>query len=369
VPPELEIRHFASKVFLSFAALYTIWGSTYYAIQLAGKSVPPLLMAGTRFLVAGSILLAWCWVSGTIRRGDFNRRTWGAAGVVGLGLMLIGNGGVAIAVQRIPTGISAVIVALTPMWLVLFDWAQQRGRRPSNAVVLGIAFGVTGIATLKLADGGGEGQLDLIGILINIVATIGWAFGSIWGRTAARAASPVTACAMQMLAGGAILLVVSPFFESWSAVRIERTQRGVLALMGVPDRLRIALRLHRLHLASAACERCEGRDIRICQSGRRPADRHDPEWRALHGDPGACLRAHPRGRDGDHALPHHRRGESRRERGIRCRAVVADARARARASASAQRYDRNVVSSSMTARSAGLVCQTIPRMPPLASAT
>ncbi len=220
MPPELATRHFTTKVLLSFAALYTIWGSTYYAIQLAGKSVPPLLMAGTRFLVAGSILLAWCWASGTIRRSDFTRRTWGAAAIVGLGLMLIGNGGVAIAVQRIPTGISAVIVALTPMWLVLFDWAQQRGRRPSNAVFLGIAFGVTGIATLKLADGGGEGQLDLVGILINIVATIGWAFGSIWGRTAARAASPVTACAMQMLAGGAILLVVSPFFESWSTVRI-----------------------------------------------------------------------------------------------------------------------------------------------------
>ena len=226
MPTDHLTRHFATKVFLAFAALYTIWGSTYYAIQLAGKSVPPLLMAGTRFLVAGSILLAWCWISGALRRGDFTKRTWGAAAIVGVGLMLIGNGGVAIAVQRIPTGISAVIVALTPMWLVLFDWAQQRGRRPSNAVFLGIAFGVAGIATLKLADGGGEGQLDLIGILINIVATIGWAFGSIWGRTAARAASPVTACAMQMLAGGAILLVVSPFFESWSSVRVSELDAG-----------------------------------------------------------------------------------------------------------------------------------------------
>lgn len=213
-------RHFTTTVILAFAALYTIWGSTYYAIQIAGKAVPPLLMAGSRFLVAGSILLAWCWVTGVLRPGDLIRRNWAAAGFVALGLMLIGNGGVAMAVQRIPTGISAVIVALTPMWLVLFDWAQRRDRRPSNAVIAGIALGVAGIATLKLADGGGVGRLDLLGILINVVATIGWAFGSIWGRTAPRAASPVTTCAMQMLAGGVILLGVSPMLEDWTSVSV-----------------------------------------------------------------------------------------------------------------------------------------------------
>jgi drug/metabolite transporter (DMT)-like permease len=115
------------------------------------------------------------------------------------------------------------------MWLVLFDWAQRRGKsnsgRPSNAVFLGIAFGVAGIATLKLGDGvttpgATPERLDLIGVGINIVATLGWACGSIWGRTAARAASPVTACAMQMLVGGVILLTVSPFFESWVSVDI-----------------------------------------------------------------------------------------------------------------------------------------------------
>ncbi len=212
-------RAFTTKVILAFAALYTIWGSTYYAIQIAGKAVPPLLMAGSRFLVAGSVLLAWCWVTGITKAGDFSRRNWAAAGVVGVGLMLIGNGGVAMAVQRIPTGISAVIVSLTPMWLVLFDWVQRRDRRPSNAVFAGIALGVVGIATLKLADAGAIEGLDPLGIVINVVATIGWAFGSIWGRTAPRASSPVTTCAMQMLVGGAILLAASPTVESWSGVR------------------------------------------------------------------------------------------------------------------------------------------------------
>jgi drug/metabolite transporter (DMT)-like permease len=212
-------RRFAIQVVLAFAALYTIWGSTYFAIQIAGAAMPPLLMAATRFLVAGAVLLAWCALSGAIKPGDFRMPKLAAAFVVGFGLMLVGNGGVALAVQRIPTGISAVIVALTPMWLVLFDWAQ-RGRRPNNAVFLGIALGVAGIAALKLAEEPTGARLDLIGILINVVATIGWAFGSIWGRTAPRPASPVVACAIQMLAGGVILGVVSAFVESWSQVDV-----------------------------------------------------------------------------------------------------------------------------------------------------
>ena len=215
-------RATTTRILLAFAALYTIWGSTYWAIQVAGTSVPPLLMAGARFLVAGLLLLAWCRLSGTLRPGDLSRRNWTAAGVVALGLMLIGNGGVALAVQRIPTGISAVIVALTPMWLVLFDWNQRRDRRPSNAVFIGIAFGIAGIATLKLAGNGTTDRLDLLGVAINIVATLGWAFGSIWGRTAPRPVSPVTACALQMTAGGIILLAVSPTFESWGSIDVTR---------------------------------------------------------------------------------------------------------------------------------------------------
>ena len=208
------------RVLLAFAALYTIWGSTYLAIQKAGAAMPPLLMVGSRFLVAGSVLLAWCWATGQIRPGDLTRRTWAAAAVVGFGLMLIGNGGVALSVQRIPTGISAVVVALTPMWLVLFDWLQHRHRRPSAAVILGIALGVAGIITLKFGEAGSTHQLDIIGIVMNIVATLGWAAASIWGRTAARATSPVTTCAMQMLVGGLIVLAVGPLVEDWSTVRV-----------------------------------------------------------------------------------------------------------------------------------------------------
>ncbi len=222
--PAMHTRRFVVQAALAFTALYTIWGSTYLAIQIAGRAVPPFLMAGSRFLVAGTILLAFCFAFVGVTRKDLSLRNWGAAFVVGFGLMLIGNGGVAYSVQRIPTGISTVIVSLTPMWLVLFDWLQKRleGRavRPSAAVFVGIGLGIAGIATLKFGGGGGSvASLDRWGIIITVVATIGWAFGSIWGRTAPRAGSPITACAMQMLAGGTLLLIASPMFESWSGVR------------------------------------------------------------------------------------------------------------------------------------------------------
>ncbi len=213
-------RRFAFQVALAFLLLYTIWGSTYFAIQIAGKAVPPLLMAGARFVVAGPLLLAICAATGQLRRGDFAWRNWRAAVIVALGLMLIGNGGVALAVQRIPTGISAVIVSLTPMWLVLFDWAQRRQGRPGNGVVLGIALGVSGIAVLKLAGRDSDDALNLLGVVINIVATLGWAAGSIWSRTAPKAASPVTACGMQMFVGGLLLLAASACLEPWSTVDV-----------------------------------------------------------------------------------------------------------------------------------------------------
>ncbi|MBL9148399.1 MAG: EamA family transporter [Phycisphaerae bacterium] len=216
----MSSRTHALKVIVAFATLYTIWGSTYFAIQKAGAEMPPLLMAGWRFLAAGTLLLTICASLRLLRPGDLAPRNWRAAFIVGVGLMLIGNGGVAYAVQRIPTCISAVIVAITPMWLVLFDWAQRRKGRPSNAVILGIALGVAGIATLKLSGQSHTTSLDSWGVVINIVATIGWAAGSIYSRTAPRAASPVTACAMQMLAGGVLLVATSPMLESWSTVDV-----------------------------------------------------------------------------------------------------------------------------------------------------
>ena len=220
----------AFRIGLAFAALSILWGSTYLAMKVAVEEVPPFLMAGSRFLVAGSILAAWCAARGQLGRKDLNRTTWTAAATVAVGLMLFGNGGVSIAVGRIPTGIVATLVAVTPVWMTLMDWFARRKevarRPPSIPTFLGLGLGVGGVAFLNgIGSSDAADRLDPVGVLVLLLATLGWSSASIYSRTAPRPASPVAACAMQMLAGGAMLIATSMVFESdrWP-------DRGVLEL-------------------------------------------------------------------------------------------------------------------------------------------
>jgi drug/metabolite transporter (DMT)-like permease len=218
----------AFRIGVAFAALYILWGSTYLAMKVAVAEVPPFLMAGSRFLVAGSILAAWCAARGQLGRKDLNRTTWTAAATVAVGLMLFGNGGVAIAVDRIPTGIVATLVAVTPLWMTLMDWFSRRKeaqrRPPSIPTFVGLGLGVAGVAFLNgIGSSDAADRLDPVGLGVLLLATLGWSSASIYSRTAPRAGSPVAACAMQMLAGGAILLATSMVFEDWP-------ERGVLDL-------------------------------------------------------------------------------------------------------------------------------------------
>src|SRR5438552_4649162 len=113
----------------AFAAVYIIWGSTYLAIRFAIETMPPFIMAGVRFLLAGGILYAWIRLSGTPRPTAIN---WRAAAIVGGLLLLGGNGGVVWAEQRVPSGLTALLVAMVPLWMVLVDWARPGGPRPTR---------------------------------------------------------------------------------------------------------------------------------------------------------------------------------------------------------------------------------------------
>ena len=218
----------AFRIGLAFAALYILWGTTYLAMKVAVDEMPPFLMAGSRFLVAGSLLAAWCAARGQLGRKNLTRPIWTAAATVAVGLMLFGNGGVAIAVGRIPTGIVATLVAITPLWMTLMDWFTRRKeaerRPPSLPTFAGLGLGVAGVAFLNgIGSGDAADRLDPVGLGVLLLATLGWSSASIYSRTAPRPDSPVAACALQMLAGGAILLSVSGVFEEWP-------ERGVLDL-------------------------------------------------------------------------------------------------------------------------------------------
>ncbi len=195
------------RVVAAFAAIYGIWGSTYLAIRFAIETVPPFLMAGARFTVAGTVLYAWARQRGAPRPTGAN---WAAGAAVGALLLVGGNGGLVWAEQRIPSGLAALLAGLVPLWIVLLDWLRPGGVRPGGVVVAGLAFGFAGMALLVGPGNliGGQ-QVDAVGALVVALATLLWAAGSLYSRRAALPASPLLATSLEMLAGGALLLLAA----------------------------------------------------------------------------------------------------------------------------------------------------------------
>jgi drug/metabolite transporter (DMT)-like permease len=191
-----------AKLIAAFAAVYGIWGSTYLAIRYAIETLPPFLMAGTRFLAAGAILYVWA----RLRERERPRPAhWAAAILVG-GLMLFGgNGAVTWATQRIPSGMAALLVATVPLWMVVLD-GLRNGTRISLQVIAGVLLGLAGLAIL-IGPGqllGGE-RADLLGAGVLLVGALSWAVGSLYARGANLPSSRLLATAMEMLGGGALL--------------------------------------------------------------------------------------------------------------------------------------------------------------------
>jgi len=197
-----------SHIVAAFAAVYVIWGSTYLAIRYAVETIPPFLMGGTRFLIAGLILYAW-----SRRRGAApTRAQWRAAAVTGILLLVGGNGAVIWSEQHVASGLVALIVAIVPLWMVTLDWLRPGGTRPGRAVFVGLALGLAGLALLIGPDAfGSRGSfgIDVRAALVPVFGALLWASGSIFSRYAPRPASSPMATGMQMLAGGAAFLIVS----------------------------------------------------------------------------------------------------------------------------------------------------------------
>ena len=210
----------------ALGAVYVIWGSTYLAIRFAVETLPPFLMAGVRFTVAGLILYGWRRAIGF---GRPTGREWRAAVIVG-GLMLLGgNGGVVWAEQWIESGTAALIVASVPFWMVLMDWLRPGGKRPRAMVWAGIVVGFAGVLLLIGSPGGGTEHV--VAALVILVASIAWAAGSIYSRTAPLPA-PLLATGMQMLAGGVLLLLAGVLAGEVGRVDPSAfSTRSVLALI------------------------------------------------------------------------------------------------------------------------------------------
>ena len=190
-------------VLAAFGVVYIVWGSTYLAIRVAIESIPPFLMAGTRFLVAGALMYGWSRMRGAPRPG---RPAWRAALLLGALFLLFGNGGVVWAEQYVASGLAAVLVALMPIWTAIVEWARPGGTRPGLMTTAGLLTGFAGVALL-LAPGGSGAEIHRVGALVLILASLAWAIASVISRSMPLPESGAQSSGMQMLAGGALLTV------------------------------------------------------------------------------------------------------------------------------------------------------------------
>jgi drug/metabolite transporter (DMT)-like permease len=181
-------------------AVYVLWGSTYLAIRFALEGVPPFLLAGVRFVVAGGVLLAVVWLRGAPAP---TARQWRNSALIGGLLLLGGNGGVVVAEQWVASGLAALGVATVALWSALF--AGVWGQWPRRLEWLGLAVGFAGVVLLNF-DGNLRGSPA--GAVALLVATVSWAFGSMWSRHLDLPAG-LSAPAAQMLAGGGLLLLAA----------------------------------------------------------------------------------------------------------------------------------------------------------------
>jgi drug/metabolite transporter (DMT)-like permease len=218
----------------AFAALYLIWGSTYLGILFAIQTIPPLLMAGARFLLAGFIMYAIARWQGAPKSSFAN---WRTALIIGGCLLLGGNGGVTLAEQYVSSGLASVMVATVPIYIALLAWWSGIAPRPTPIVWLGLAGGFAGVAILlapALHFSPDKSSHPGIGMLILLCSSFIWSAGSIYSRKAKSASPPLLLAGEQMICGGTLLVLAGLFTGEhyrFDASRISPLSIGAFAYL------------------------------------------------------------------------------------------------------------------------------------------
>jgi drug/metabolite transporter (DMT)-like permease len=191
-----------TKIWLALAAIYLAWGSTYLAIHFAVQTIPPFFMTGMRFLVAGVVLYIYRRLAGDPAP---TRLQWRSTAIIGTLLLVGGIGGVSWAEQYVPSGIAALIIAATPLWVVLIDTIRAHGQRPTWLTGAGVLVGLAGILILidPLKPSDQVRGSSLAGIAILLLAGFLWAVGSSYSHSAELPKSALLSTGMELLAGAA----------------------------------------------------------------------------------------------------------------------------------------------------------------------
>lgn len=217
-------------IVLAFAAIYTIWGTTYLAIRIAVETIPPFLMAGTRFLLAGIMAYAFLRARGV---PNPKRLEWRSAAVIGAFLLVGGNGFVTWSEQQVPSGIAALVVATVPLWITLFDWLAFKRTRPTTKMVSGLVLGFIGLGLLIGPNlSGGATAISGLSWMILFLAPILWSVGSLYSRGATMPANTFMSTAMEMLAGGLLLMIAGLVTGEVSQLNVAViSTRSLLAML------------------------------------------------------------------------------------------------------------------------------------------
>lgn len=222
-----EYRASALAVWTALSAVYVIWGSTYLAIRFTVETTPPFLSAAARFIVSGAFLYFWRRAAGDPAPTAIERRN---AVIIGIFLLVGGNGGVVWAAQHIPSSLAALLVATVPLWMILIDALRPGGDKPGGLAMSGILIGFAGAMLLIGWTTGEAAAASLYGAIAVLIASVFWAAGSIYGKTAKLPASPLVTTGIEMLAGGIIQIVVAFFFGEFDRFEINTvSQRSALA--------------------------------------------------------------------------------------------------------------------------------------------
>jgi len=201
--PDRPLAHAPrSQILLAFAAVYIVWGSTYLAIRFAIETLPPFLMVGSRFIVAGMAMYIWLRARGAEAPQAVH---WKAATIKGILMPVLGTGVVVWAEEKVPSGIASLLVSIEPLWIVLLLWWRPGGKRPSTWVIGGVVLGLAGL--YLLVDPGGDlqqGNLAIEGILL--LAALSWAVGSQYSKRAPQPNAKFLGTSMEMITAGVVLI-------------------------------------------------------------------------------------------------------------------------------------------------------------------
>jgi drug/metabolite transporter (DMT)-like permease len=223
------------KIIAAFSVIYFVWGSTYLAIRLAIDTIPPFVMAGIRFTVAGLIFYGWCYLRNESKP---ILADWRRAAISGILMVVCGNGMVTWSEQLISSGFASLIVATVPIWMVILDWVQSGSNRPNRTTIAGIVLGFIGVSMLSgvdkaiLIDQTRHGGSVILGVSVLTFAAISWAAGSLYSRKVKSSVSLQFSIGMQTIIGGLVLVVIGSLQGEWRRISFDEVSLLSISSLG-----------------------------------------------------------------------------------------------------------------------------------------